>query len=70
MMAGFVKVGGTVEDIQYAFIDEFGNYSFDFANKDHSTHFIIAAIIVKQSEKAYVEQQSKRFVKCIFQKVK
>ena len=68
MMAGFVKVGATVEDIQYAFIDEFGNYSFDFATKDHSTHFIIAAIIVKQSDKAYVEQRVEAIRKMYFPK--
>lgn len=34
----------------YAFTDEFGSFGWDFEKENVSTHFIIAAIIVKESE--------------------
>ncbi|MBM7692477.1 hypothetical protein JOC77_001907 [Peribacillus deserti] len=43
--------------VLYAFIDEFGNYGFDFEKKDVSTHFIIAAILVEVSNKEMLEQK-------------
>jgi len=35
---------------QYAFIDEYGNYGFNFEKKDVSSHFIITSIIVPESK--------------------
>lgn len=34
----------------YGFIDERGNYGFDFEDKDVSSHFIISAVLVEESE--------------------
>lgn len=46
-----------MNDIQFAFIDESGDYSFDFENKDVSTHFIIVSILAKESNKELLEQE-------------
>lgn len=43
--------------IQYAFIDNFGNYDFD--KNDISTHFIIVAILVKGSTKNFWSEKSR-----------
>jgi hypothetical protein len=47
----------TLDEIQYGFLDEFGDYRFDFDKSDVSTHFIIVAILVKDSNKASLEQE-------------
>lgn len=46
-----------MNDIQYAFINEFGHYGFDFDQPETSTHFIIVSILVKGSEKEFLEQE-------------
>lgn len=46
-----------MNDIQYAFINEFGHYGFDFDQPETSTHFIIVSILVKGSEKKFLEQE-------------
>ncbi|WP_026568640.1 DUF3800 domain-containing protein [Bacillus sp. UNC41MFS5] len=46
-----------MNDIQFAFIDESGDYSFDFENNEVSTHFIIVAILAKESNKEWLEQE-------------
>jgi hypothetical protein len=46
-----------LNEIQYAFINEFGNYGFDFDQPDVSTHFIIVSILVKGSDKEILEQE-------------
>jgi hypothetical protein len=49
-----------LSDLQYAFIDEFGNYGFDFDEKNVSTHLIIVSILVKGSDKEIVEQEMEK----------
>ncbi|MEH7439975.1 DUF3800 domain-containing protein [Neobacillus drentensis] len=49
-----------MDEIQYGFLDEFGDYRFDFDKSDVSTHFIIVAILVKDSNKASLEQEMDR----------
>lgn len=56
-----------MNDIQFAFIDESGDYSFDFENKDGSTHFIIASILVKESNKEILEQEMEKIRQKYFQ---
>ncbi|NRD79799.1 DUF3800 domain-containing protein [Bacillus sp. BRMEA1] len=49
-----------MEDIQYAFIDEFGDYRFDFDKNDVSSHFMIVSIHVKDSNKDMLEHELER----------
>lgn len=42
---------------QYAFVDEYGNYGFDFTKEGTSTHFIVTAIIVDENKLADVRGQ-------------
>ncbi|WHX98582.1 hypothetical protein [Neobacillus sp. DY30] len=49
-----------MNDIQYAFINEFGHYGFDFDQLETSTHFIIVSILVKGSDKEFLEQEVER----------
>ena len=49
-----------MDEIQYAFIDENGDYRFDFENSGVSTHFIVVFLIVKESNKEYLEQELER----------
>ncbi|MBM7651058.1 DUF3800 domain-containing protein [Neobacillus cucumis] len=46
-----------MEEIQYAFIDEFGDYRFDFDKGNGSSHFIIVSILLKESNKQYLEYE-------------
>lgn len=46
-----------LNDIQYAFINEFGQYGFDFDQPETSTHLIIVSILVKGSDKGILEQE-------------
>lgn len=46
-----------VNEVRFAFVDEFGNYGFDFEKDDVSSHFIIVAILVKESNKEYLEEK-------------
>ncbi|MCM3571419.1 hypothetical protein [Neobacillus mesonae] len=57
-----------MEEIQYAFIDEFGDYSFDFDKQNVSTHFIIVAILVKESNIEFLEREMERISLQYFQK--
>jgi Protein of unknown function (DUF3800) len=56
-----------MNDIQFAFIDESGDYSFDFENNDVSTHFIIVAILAKKSNKELLEQEVEKVRQKYFQ---
>ncbi|MFK9095041.1 DUF3800 domain-containing protein [Bacillus salipaludis] len=47
-------------EIQYAFMDEFGDYRFDFDKSDVSTHFIIVSILVKDANKEMLEQEMEK----------
>jgi hypothetical protein len=51
---------GKLDEIQYAFMDEFGDYRFDFERNEVSTHFIIVSILVKDSNKALLEEEMER----------
>ncbi|MEH7502172.1 DUF3800 domain-containing protein [Neobacillus drentensis] len=56
-----------MNDIQFAFIDETGDYSFDFENNDVSTHFIIVSILAKESNKELLEQEVEKVRQKYFQ---
>jgi Protein of unknown function (DUF3800) len=56
-----------VSEIQFAFVDEFGNYGFDFDKNDVSTHFIIVAILVKESNKKILEGEVEEIRQKFFQ---
>jgi Protein of unknown function (DUF3800) len=49
-----------MNDIQFAFIDESGDYGFDFENNNVSTHFIIVSILVKETNKLLLEQEMEK----------
>jgi hypothetical protein len=49
-----------LNDIQYAFVNEFGHYGFDFEQPETSTHFIIVSILVKGSDKEILEREVER----------
>ncbi|MEH7013003.1 hypothetical protein V7087_19680 [Neobacillus niacini] len=57
-----------MNDIQYAFINEFGHYGFDFDQPETSTHFIIVSILVKGSDKGFLEQEVERIIRKHLQK--
>jgi hypothetical protein len=57
-----------LNDIQYAFINEFGHYGFDFDQPETSTHFIIVSILVKGSDKEVLEQEVERIKRRHLQK--
>jgi hypothetical protein len=57
-----------LNDIQYAFINEFGHYGFDFEQPETSTHFIIVSILVKGSDKEILEREVERIKLKHFQK--
>jgi len=46
-----------MNNIQFAFINEFGNYGFDFDRLGSSTHFIIVSILVKETDKEILERE-------------
>lgn len=46
-----------MEEIQYAFIDEYGDYRFDFEKGNGSPHFIVVAILLKESNKESLESE-------------
>ncbi|WP_042457285.1 hypothetical protein [Neobacillus dielmonensis] len=46
-----------MEEVQYAFINEFGDYLFDFDKQGVSTHLIFTAILVKGSNKERLEEE-------------
>ncbi|MED3562642.1 hypothetical protein, partial [Bacillus xiapuensis] len=56
-----------MNDIQYAFFNEYGDYGFDFDNKDTSTHFMITAILVKDSDKECLEEEIEKILEKYFQ---
>ena len=49
-----------MDEIQYAFMDENGDYRFDFENSGVSTHFIVVFLLVKESNKEYLELELER----------
>jgi hypothetical protein len=56
---------GEMNEIQYAFIDEYGDYRFDFESNGVSTHFIVVFLLVKESNKEFLEQELERIRKQI-----
>jgi hypothetical protein len=56
-----------MNDIQFAFIDESGDYSFDFEKNDVSSHFIIVSILAKESNKELLEQEVEKVRQKYFQ---
>lgn len=57
-----------MNEIQYAFINEFGHYGFDFDQPETSTHFIIVSILVKGSDKEFLEQEVEKIKRNHFPK--
>ena len=57
-----------MNDIQYAFINEFGQYGFDFDQSETSTHLIIVSILVKGSDKEILEQEVEKIKRNHIQK--
>jgi hypothetical protein len=57
-----------LNDIQYAFINEFGQYGFDFDQPETSTHLIIVSILVKGSDKEILEQEVEKIKRNHLQK--
>lgn len=51
----------------YAFTDEYGAFGWDIDNPNVSTHFIITAIIVKESDVARYRQETEQIRKRYFQ---
>jgi len=49
-----------MDEIQYAFMDEFGDYRFDFDKSDVSSHLIIVSVLVKGSNKEMLEQEMEK----------
>ncbi|MFF2447380.1 hypothetical protein ACFVSW_09750 [Neobacillus sp. NPDC058068] len=56
-----------MDEIQYAFIDEAGDYRFDFETENVSSHFIIVAILVKESNKVLIETEMEQIKQRYFQ---
>ncbi|MBD8069868.1 DUF3800 domain-containing protein [Bacillus sp. PS06] len=56
-----------MNEIQFAFVDEYGNYGFDFEKDDVSTYFIIVAILVKGSNKDVLEKKVESIRQKFFQ---
>lgn len=52
---------------QFAFIDEYGNYGFDFSKSDVSRYFIIIAILVKEENLVTLEEELEGIRKFYFQ---
>ncbi|MGG1675208.1 hypothetical protein ACIFOT_05570 [Neobacillus sp. NRS-1170] len=46
-----------MDDIQFAYLNECGDYSFSFDKNDVSTHFILVAILVKSPNKEWLEAE-------------
>ncbi|WP_160724793.1 DUF3800 domain-containing protein [Bacillus sp. USDA818B3_A] len=46
-----------MEEIQYAFIDEYGDDRFDFEKGNGSANFIIVSILLKESNKEWLEKE-------------
>lgn len=59
----------TVERV-YAFTDEYGAFGWDIDNPSVSTHFIITAVIVKESDLSAFTQKQVSFGESIFKPVK
>lgn len=53
--------------MQYAFCDEFGSYGYRFDKENVSTHFLIAAIIVDESDLETVKTGAEEIRKSYFQ---
>ena len=59
--------GGDILERVYAFTDEYGAFGWDIGNPSVSTHFIITAIIVKESELEEYTQKAEALRKKHFQ---
>ncbi|MDM5326095.1 hypothetical protein [Neobacillus sp. CF12] len=57
-----------MNDIQYAFINEFGQYGFDFDQSETSTHLIIVSILVKGFDVEILEQEVEKIKRNHIQK--
>ena len=52
---------------KYAFIDEFGAFGYDFENPGCTTHFLIGAVIVDESNLLFVSERVENIRKKYFQ---
>ena len=52
---------------KYAFIDEFGAFGYDFDNQGCTTHFLIGAVIVDESNLSFVSERVENIRKKYFQ---
>ncbi|MDR7000128.1 DUF3800 domain-containing protein [Neobacillus niacini] len=59
-----------MNDIQYVFFNEYGDYGFDFDNSGDSTHFMITGILVKNSDKEWLEKEINKIWQKYFQNEK
>lgn len=56
-----------MDNTKYAFIDEFGQFGFNFDSETGSTHFIVSAIIVDETDLEIVSQGVENVRKRFFQ---
>ncbi len=56
-----------LEDFKFAFIDESGNFGFDFDNAGTSTHFIISAVVILPEHLNIIGQKLEEIRKKYFQ---
>ena len=52
---------------KYAFIDEFGAFGYDFGNLGCTSHFLISAVIVDESNLSFVSERVESIRKRYFQ---
>ena len=52
---------------KYAFIDEFGAFGYDFDNQGCTTHFLIGAVIVDESNLSFVSERVENIRRKYFQ---
>lgn len=52
---------------KFAFVDEFGQYGFNFESESSSTHFIVSAIIVDECDLGKVSAGVEEIRKYYFQ---
>ena len=53
---------------KYAFIDEFGAFGYDFDNQGCTTHFLIGAVIVDESNLSFVSERVENIRQKYFQR--
>lgn len=65
-----INIGGAAVERVYAFTDESGAFGWDLDNPSVSSHFIIAAIIVKESDLEIFTQKAEALRKNISRQAK